>query len=73
MEVSVRKYQDDSDFDEAFKNLLRPIESIIKKKQCEPLQYDLIKVIVNLYTTNIIFHILKVFVMCIFCRIWIHF
>ncbi|CAH1713253.1 condensin-2 complex subunit H2 isoform X1 [Aphis gossypii] len=43
VEVSVRKYQDDSDFDEAFKNLLRPIESIIKKKQCEPLQYDLIK------------------------------
>ncbi|XP_060838291.1 condensin-2 complex subunit H2-like isoform X1 [Rhopalosiphum padi] len=42
-EISVRKYQDDSDFDEAFKNLLRPIESIIKKKQCEPLQYDLIK------------------------------
>ncbi|KAL5242117.1 hypothetical protein ACI65C_009527 [Semiaphis heraclei] len=42
-EISVRKYQDDSDFDEAFKNLLRPIESITKKKQCEPLQYDLIK------------------------------
>lgn len=42
-EISIRKYQDDSDFDEAFKNLLRPMESIIKKKQCEPLQYDLIK------------------------------
>lgn len=55
--MSVRKYQDDSDFDEAFKNLLRPIESLTKKKQCEPLQYDLIKVILNLNTKKIIFHI----------------
>lgn len=29
-ESSVRMYQDDSDFDEAFKNLLRPIELIAK-------------------------------------------
>ncbi|XP_008182638.1 uncharacterized protein LOC100163434 [Acyrthosiphon pisum] len=42
-ETSVRKYQDDSDFAEAFKNLLRPVDIIAKKKQCEPLKYDLIK------------------------------
>jgi len=44
-ETSIRTYENDSDFDEAFKNLLRPIESISKRKdQCEPLKYDLLKV-----------------------------
>lgn len=43
-ETSIRTYENDSDFDEAFKNLLRPIESISKSKnQCEPLKYDLLK------------------------------
>ncbi|CAI6365838.1 unnamed protein product [Macrosiphum euphorbiae] len=42
-ETSVRKYQDDSDFAEAFKNLLRPVDTLAKKKHNEPLKYDLIK------------------------------
>lgn len=40
-------YHGDKDFDEAFKNLLRPIESISRRNQCEPLQYDLLKVILS--------------------------
>jgi len=47
-EMSVLQYQENSDFDEAFKNLLQPIESITKIDSCEILQYDLIKVIINL-------------------------
>lgn len=47
-EMSVLQYRENSDFDEAFKNLLQPIESITKIDSCEILQYDLIKVIINL-------------------------
>jgi len=50
--IPTRTYQDDKDFDEAFKNLLRPIESITKKTHCEPLQYNLLKVIPNLNNSN---------------------
>ncbi|XP_050436650.1 condensin-2 complex subunit H2-like isoform X2 [Adelges cooleyi] len=39
-ELAVQKYQDDSDFDEAFKNLLQPIELIAKTNHYE---YNLIK------------------------------
>jgi len=48
VEMSVLQYQEDSDFDEAFKHLLQPTESITKIDSCEILQYDLIKVIINL-------------------------
>ncbi|CAI6361205.1 unnamed protein product [Macrosiphum euphorbiae] len=41
--MSVLQYRENSDFDEAFKNLLQPIESITKIDSCEILQYDLIK------------------------------
>lgn len=47
VETPIHSYQNDKDFDEAFKNLLRPIESITKKKNCEPHQYNLLKVIKN--------------------------
>lgn len=51
-EMSALQYQEDSDFDEAFKNLLQPIESITKIDPCEILQYDLIKVIINTAKKN---------------------
>jgi len=47
--MSVLQYQEDGEFDEAFKNLLQPIESITTKDSWEILQYDLIKVILNLH------------------------
>lgn len=47
-EMSVLQYPEDSDFDEAFKNLLQPIESITKIDSCKILQYDLFKVTINL-------------------------
>lgn len=47
--MSILQYQEDSDFDEAFKNLLQPVESITKKDSCEIMQYDLIKVMLNLH------------------------
>jgi len=50
--MSEFQHQEDSDFDEAFKNLLQPIESITKKDSYEILQYDLIKVIPK--TNNIL-------------------
>lgn len=53
-DTDVPKYQDDSDFNEAFKNLLRPVDTLTKKKQCEPLQYNLMKVILYLNTYNIL-------------------
>lgn len=40
VEMSVLQYQEDSDFDEAFKHLLQPTESITKIDSCEILQYD---------------------------------
>jgi len=44
--MSILQYQEDSDFEETFKNLLKPIESITKI-ECEIFQYDFIKVINN--------------------------
>lgn len=44
-------HQEDSDFDEAFKNLLRPIEMISKFNQGEQRGHaDLVKVILSLNT-----------------------
>ncbi|XP_025201010.1 uncharacterized protein LOC112598686, partial [Melanaphis sacchari] len=43
--MSVLQYQEDGVFDEAFKHLLNPIESIAIKDECEVLQYDLTKVL----------------------------
>lgn len=44
-ELSVCMYRDDKDFNEAFKNLLCPIELLSKRNSYEqPLQYDLFKV-----------------------------
>ncbi|XP_060869795.1 uncharacterized protein LOC132944456 isoform X2 [Metopolophium dirhodum] len=51
-EMSVLQYQEDSDFDEAFKNLLQPIESITKIDSCEILQYDLVKEL-NSYSNHL--------------------
>lgn len=59
--MSVCKYQNDKDFDEAFKNLLRPIESITKKNHCEPLQYNLLKVILNFNNNNYIIKFIYLF------------
>lgn len=50
--MSGLQYREDSDFDEVFKNLLQPIESITKKDTCEILQYDLIKVILEAIPTK---------------------
>lgn len=52
---SLHNYQDDSDFDEAFKNLLKPIETISKQNHCEPLKYDLLKVIIYSITVGKMF------------------
>ncbi|KAL5240379.1 hypothetical protein ACI65C_007789 [Semiaphis heraclei] len=50
--MSGLQYREDSDFDEVFKNLLQPIESITKKDTCEILQYDLIKEL-NSYSNHL--------------------
>lgn len=44
-ESSTHNYLDDSDFDEAFQNLLCPIEFITKRNPCEFMQYNYLKVI----------------------------
>lgn len=46
--MSALQYREDSDFDEVFKNLLQPIESITKIDSCDILQYDFFKVTINL-------------------------
>lgn len=38
------KYLDDSDYDEAYKNLLCSTELIARKNHCEPLQYNFLRV-----------------------------
>jgi len=60
-EMSVLQYQEDDDFDDAFKHLLQPIESITKKNDCEIFQYDLTKVNFNIKLYILYLH----FVMCI--------
>lgn len=42
--MAVFQYQEVGDFDESFKQLLQPIESITKKDESEIFQYDLTKV-----------------------------
>lgn len=49
--MSIPNYKNDEDFDEAFKNLLLPIESITKTNECEN-QYDLLKVILSINNTK---------------------
>jgi len=58
-EMSLLQYREDSDFDEAFKNLLRPIDSITKIDSCDILQYDLIKVIkiLNAKKNNMLYYL----------------
>ncbi|XP_026806243.1 uncharacterized protein LOC113549233 isoform X2 [Rhopalosiphum maidis] len=50
--MSVLQYQEDDDFDNAFKHLLQPIESITKKDECEIFQYDLTKKL-NSYSNHL--------------------
>jgi len=60
--MAVFQHQEVVDFDESFKQLLQPIESITKKDECEIFQYDLIKVNFN---TKLHIHICNVYLILV--------
>lgn len=60
--MAVFHYQEVGDFDESFKQLLQPIESITKKDESEIFQYDLTKVNFN---TKLHIHICNVYLMLV--------
>lgn len=60
--MAVFQYQEVGDFDESFKQLLQPIESITKKDESEIFQYDLTKVNFN---TSLPIHICNVYLILV--------